>query len=181
MPTFKDPKKLAKYLEIALGETQKETIITTQARLGSSDVSPIDTGRFRSSWFAAEGSSSNAAAPEGANSPNTNANGLAVDATKTYHLTNNLPYAQAIAVEGRVVSKSPTWFTSFRNNDIPKIGDMRLPKQSSGDFSYELSSGSEVTLRRSPTTLCTWLASAQIMCSSTTLVKPRQDLMCPMR
>ena len=123
MPRFKDPKKLAKYLEIALGETQKETIVTTQARLGRADVSPIETGRFRSSWFAAEGVSSDAVAPEKANKINRDAEGLQVDFKKTYHLTNNLPYAESIAVEGRVVNKPITWFTSFRNETIPKIGD----------------------------------------------------------
>ena len=95
--------------------------MTTQAKLGSTQVSPYDTGRFRSSWFAAEGSASSAVAPEGANSPNTDATGLRVDSSKTYHLTNSLPYAESVAIEGNVVSQPKTWFTSFRNETIPRI------------------------------------------------------------
>lgn len=128
MPRFTDPEKLKRYLEIALGETQKQTIVSVQARLSRANVSPIDTGRFRSSWFAAEGISSDAVAPEGANKINRDAQGLEVDARKTYHLTNNLPYAESVAVEGRVVSKAPTWFTSFRNDTIPKIGNETAKK-----------------------------------------------------
>lgn len=126
MTRFKDPKALKKYLEKALGEAQKETIITTQSRLGSSAVSPIDSGRLRSSWFAAEGAPSNAEAGVGANSPSTDAKGLGIDPRKTYHLTNNLPYAQRVAIEGHVVQKPATWFTSFRNDTIPKIGEQAL-------------------------------------------------------
>jgi hypothetical protein len=121
MPVFRDPKKLQAHLKKALDALQAETLITTQARLGSAAVSPIDTGRFRSSWFAAEGQASSEVAPEGANSPNTDATGLRVDSRKNYHLTNSLPYAQSVAVEGRVVSKPTNWFTSFRNETIPRI------------------------------------------------------------
>ena len=110
---------------------QFEVIKTTQAQLGSTDVSPWSTGRLRSSWFAAEGSASSAVAPEGTDSPNTDATGLRVDSSKTYHLTNNLPYAQPIALgvnlppswggQHRVRSAPKTWFTSFRNEAIPRI------------------------------------------------------------
>ena len=121
MAVFKDPKKLERHLRKALDALQAETLITTQAELGSSAVSPIDTGRFRSSWFAAEGTASNAVASEGANSPNTDATGLRVDSRKNYHLTNNLPYAQEIALNNKAVSKAPTWFKDFRSSRIPKI------------------------------------------------------------
>lgn len=121
MPTFNDPKKLEAHIKKALDALQAETLITVQARLGSSAVSPVDTGRFRSSWFAAEGTASNAEAPKGTNSPSTDAKGLKVDSRRTYHLTNNLPYAQSVAIEGKVVSKPTTWFTDFRNQTIPKI------------------------------------------------------------
>ena len=121
MPTFKNAKDLEKHIKKAMDALQAEVLITTQARLGSAAVSPIDTGRFRSSWFAAEGQSSNAVAPEGANSPNTDATGLKVDSSKNYHLTNNLAYAEVLAVEGRTISKSPSWFKEFRDQTIPKI------------------------------------------------------------
>jgi hypothetical protein len=121
MPRFNNAKDLERHLKKALDSLQAEVLITTQAKLGSTQVSPYDTGRFRSSWFAAEGSASSAVAPEGADSPNTDATGLRVDSRKTYHLTNSLVYAQSVAIEGNVVSQPKTWFTSFRNETIPRI------------------------------------------------------------
>ena len=121
MPRFDNAKDLEKHLKKALDALQAEVLITTQAKLGSTQVSPYDTGRFRSSWFAAEGSASSAVAPEGADSPNTDATGLRVDSRKTYHLTNSLVYAQSVAIEGNVVSQPKTWFTSFRNETLPRI------------------------------------------------------------
>ena len=127
MPTFNNPKDLERHLKKALDALVAETLITTQAELGSAAVSPVDTGRFRSSWFAAEGNASSAVAPEGTDSPNTDAMGLRVDSSKTYHLTNSLPYAQAIAVEGKTnpkvntKSKPGNWFHDFVNVKVPKI------------------------------------------------------------
>ena len=121
MPKFNNAKDLERHLKKALDALQAEVLITAQAKLGSTAVSPYDTGRFRSSWFAAEGSASSAVASEGADSANTDATGLRVDSSKTYHLTNSLVYAQSVAIEGNVVSQPKTWFTSFRNETIPRI------------------------------------------------------------
>ena len=127
MAKFTDANELKKHIKKALDALQAEVLITTQRRLGSDAVSPVDTGRFRSSWFAAEGSASNAVASEGADSGNEDAKGLKIDSSKTYHLTNNLPYAEAIAIEGRTnpeknkKSKPPGWFKEFRDQTIPTI------------------------------------------------------------
>jgi len=121
MPVFRDAAALERHLKKALDALQAEVLITTQARLGSAAVSPRDSGRFRSSWFAAEGTASSEVASEGTDSPNTDATGLRVDSSKEYHLTNSLPYAQSVAIEGNVVSQPKTWFTSFRNEAIPRI------------------------------------------------------------
>jgi len=121
MPRFTRASDLRKHLEEAANSLQQQVVMTTQDQLGSEEVSPVDTGRFRSSWFAAEGSPSRAVAPEGANSPNDDAKSLRIRGDKTYFLSNSLPYAQAIAIEGRVVSKPTNWFASFRNSNIPKI------------------------------------------------------------
>jgi len=121
MPRFDNAKDLERHLKKAMDALQAEVLITAQAKLGSTQVSPYDTGRFRSSWFAAEGSASSAVASEGADSPNTDAADLQVDSRKTYHLTNSLVYAQSVAIEGNVVSQPKTWFTSFRNETIPRI------------------------------------------------------------
>jgi hypothetical protein len=120
---FKDPAALAAHLKKAMDAQLAETLITIQSELGSTKVSPYDTGRFRSSWFASEGIPSSEVAPEGADSPNTDATGLQVDSSKTYYLTSNLPYAQAVAIEGKVVSQPTTWFTDFLNSRVPKIAD----------------------------------------------------------
>jgi len=121
MAKFTSVDELEKHLKKALDALQAEILVTVQAELGSAAVSPVDSGRFRSSWFAAEGQASEAVAPEGADSPSNDAMGLRVDATKEYHLTNSLAYAQSVAIEGNVVSQPRTWFTSFRNSRIPKI------------------------------------------------------------
>ena len=110
-----------KRLEEALDRLQQEVIVTTQAELGSARVSPVDTGRFRSSWFAAEGSPSSEVAPEGTNKINRDAKDLQIRGERTYYLSNNLPYAQSVAIEGRVVNKPTNWFASFVNSRIPKI------------------------------------------------------------
>lgn len=123
MPKFDDVEKLKRHLKAAMDAEMAEILVTSQAELGSTAVSPYDTGRFRSSWFAAESQSSNEVAPEGADSPNTDAMGLKVDSRKEYFLTNNLPYAESVAIEGKVVSQPKTWFTDFRNQRLPKIAD----------------------------------------------------------
>ena len=121
MPRFTRASDLQRHLEKALDRLQQETIVQTQKELGSDTISPKQTGRFRSSWFAAEGTPSRDEAPEGTNSPNTDAKGLRVQGDRTYYLSNSLPYAQAITIEGRVVSKPANWFASFRNSRIPAI------------------------------------------------------------
>ena len=127
MSKFNNARDLERHLKKAMDTLQTEVIVNTQARLGSDAVSPVDTGRFRSSWFASEGTASSAVAPEGADKENEDAKGLRIDSSKTYHLTHPLVYAQAIAIEGRTnpvkntKSKPATWFTSFRNETIPSI------------------------------------------------------------
>ena len=121
MPKFNNAKDLERHLKKAMDALQAEVLITAQAKLGSTQVSPYSTGRFRSSWFAAEGSASSAVHPEGADSPNTDATRLRVDSSKTYHLTSSLPYSQSAAIEGNVRSQPRTWFTSFSNETIPQI------------------------------------------------------------
>ena len=121
MPRFDNAKDLERHLKKALDRLQSEVIVTVQSELGSTKVSPYDTGRFRSSWFASEGASTGAVAPEGTDSPNTDATGLRVDASKTYTISNSLPYAQSVAIEGKVVSQPANWFFDFQNARIPKI------------------------------------------------------------
>lgn len=131
MPHFRDLRQLAQHLEDAATSQLRLSIIEAQAQLGSKAVSPVDTSRLRSSWFASEGAPSDKVAPEGSTTPQTDANALKVVMGRDYHLTNSLPYARPVALgvdlppswggESRVVSKAPTWFIDWRNNDLPKI------------------------------------------------------------
>ena len=121
MPRFDNSRDLERHLKKALDRLQSEVIVTVQSELGSTKVSPYSTGRFRSSWFASEGASTGAVAPEGTDSPNTDATGLRVDASKTYTISNSLPYAQSVAIEGKVVSQPKNWFFDFQNARVPRI------------------------------------------------------------
>jgi len=131
MPKFKDPKKLKRYLELAMTETVKVQLVTAQAALGSTRISPRDTGRFRSSWFAAKGNPSDAVAAENTDRPQTNAKDLSYNSKRSYHLTNSLPYAAAIALginlppswggQNQVKSAPPNWFKDFRDVQMLKI------------------------------------------------------------
>ena len=121
MPRFTDPKKLEAYLKKAADATVAESIITAQRQLGSTAISPYRDGRFRSSWFAAEGTPSREEPAENADAPNTDATNLRVDARKTYYLSSSLPYTQSVTIEGKVVSKPTTWFKDFRESTMPKI------------------------------------------------------------
>jgi len=121
MPKFTRAADLEKHLKRALDATVYETIRTAQGDLGSTEVSPYKDGRFRSSWFAAEGAASSAVAPEGTDSPNTDADGLRVDSRKQYHLTNSLPYAQRLCVEDYAVSQPKNWFIDYVNVEMPKV------------------------------------------------------------
>ena len=129
MPRFNRARDLQAHLEKALGELQKETVVTAQARLGSTALSPRDSGRLRSSWFASAGDASTAVAPEGADAPQTDAEALTIDWRREYHLINNLPYTLPIALGvnlppswggvHRVVSAPRDWFIRFRDIELP--------------------------------------------------------------
>ena len=121
MATFSDPRALRKHIEEAVAYQMRLGVIEAQAKLGSVEVSPYSTGRFRSSWFASKGNASGATAPEGTNAPRDDAQALRVQAGDEIHLTNSLPYAEALCVEGRVVSQPRTWFKSFRSRRLPSI------------------------------------------------------------
>ena len=132
MPRFTRARDLRRHLEKALGELQKETVITSQAWLGNSNNVPRDSGRMRSSWFAQVGSASSAVAAEDADKENEDAQSLELRWDQDVHLTNNLPYAQPIALgvnlppswggSHRVVSAPVDWFYGqFLEGEVPRI------------------------------------------------------------
>jgi len=124
----KRPIDLPKDIDAFLNKVVSGTIKTMQEELGSKKVSPYDTGRLRSSWFAAEGNPSGAVAAEGTDSPNTDASSLKVDWRRRYYLTSNLPYSQVVCEEGRVNTQPVTWFRDFIYSRAPKIIDTQVKK-----------------------------------------------------
>ena len=82
--------------------------------MSSTNVSPVDEGRLRSNWFAATGSSSDATT-DNLNAPQTDAEQLLLNYKKTYHLTNNLDYAERLAFGNYAVSKPKDWFRAYFN------------------------------------------------------------------
>ena len=136
MATFRDPNSLQAHIEKALADLHKSIVVTAQAELGQ--ITPRDTGRLRSSWFAQVGSGSNEVAPEGKDSPNTDAQQLPLQFKEDIYLTNNLPYAQPIALGvnlppswngvPRVKAASQSWFYDFRQSRLPKIRDEEMAK-----------------------------------------------------
>ena len=123
MAKFNNSRDLKRHLKKATDALIAEVITTTQGRLGSDAISPKDSGRLRSSWFASEGTPSNDVPPEDADSPNTDATGLRVDSDKTYFLTSSLPYTQEITLGMKAVNKPATWFISEINEGLPRTAD----------------------------------------------------------
>jgi len=97
-----------------LNKVVKYSLVTWQADLSSAKVSPIQDGRLRSNWFAKAGSSSDETT-EDLNSPRTDAEQLPLDWKRTYHLTNNLDYAERLAFGNYAVSKPKDWFRAYFN------------------------------------------------------------------
>lgn len=110
---------LDKDLKRALDKTLRQTVIDIESTLQSSKVSPTDTGRFRSNWMVGAGNANRATSE--ATTPTERAPSLSITIDEEYWISNNLDYAEKLAVEGRTVNKSPTWFTDFRNVTISKI------------------------------------------------------------
>ena len=140
MPRFTDARKLTNYLREAEAAVLRETVIKTQSRLIK--ISPVDSGRFRASWFATEGSPSTATASAGSSAPSTDATQLRVNAGSVYFLVNNLPYAKPVALginlpeswgptprskkigKGKNSRVDPNWYINFRDTTIPKIQEL---------------------------------------------------------
>jgi hypothetical protein len=78
--------------------------------------SPVDTGRFRSSWIHNEDGDTDAMTPENKAGRYPQRPPVApaqVDAKKEQLLINNLPYATRLCMEGWSKKAAPDWFTSI--------------------------------------------------------------------
>lgn len=110
-----------------MNKVVKYSLITWQADLSSTDVSPIQDGRLRSNWFASAGSSTNATT-DSLNSPRTDAEQLPFDYRQKYHLTNNLDYAERLAFGNYAVSKPKNWFPAYWNANGQNVVDAAVRK-----------------------------------------------------
>ena len=110
-----------------MNKVVKYSLVTWQADLSSTKVSPVDEGRLRSNWFATAGTSSDATTDD-QNAPQTDANDLALDYRRTYHLTNNLDYAERLCFDNYAVSKSPNWFPAYWNANGQNVVDQAMRK-----------------------------------------------------
>ena len=110
-----------------MNKVVKYSLITWQADLSSTDVSPVDEGRLRSNWFAKPDSSSNATSDQ-LNTPQTDAEQLPLDYRRQYHLTNNLDYAERLAFGNYAVSKPKDWFRAYWNANGQNVVDAAVRK-----------------------------------------------------
>ena len=80
--------------------------------------SPVDTGRFRASWFHVQSKGTpdtNAVQPDGKdNYPVEELDASQVDGTKNQLLINNLPYAQRLCEEGWSQKVPADWFQRIK-------------------------------------------------------------------
>jgi len=76
--------------------------------------SPVDTGRFAVSWQIGENTSDGQPAPEGKYGrqirPPQGINPKNIKANNTYHIHNNLPYAEPLCYQGHSKQVDPNWF-----------------------------------------------------------------------
>lgn len=100
-------------------------VLETDSRLKQS--SPVDTGRFRMSWAISEnGTPGYDAGPQAGGGAITPARRLDYDrerAGNSYHIHNNLPYAEPVAYG---TSLPPSWGGQYRTkqNTVPGFPDL---------------------------------------------------------
>ena len=110
----------AKALGLLTPKVAKKTLIQMQSEISSTAVSPRDTGRFRSNWYAGK-NTPDRSTTEATDQPQTDAVELSESKGAKYYLSNNLPYAAGLAYGGKAVSQPKNWFPSFINSRVPNI------------------------------------------------------------
>jgi len=113
-------------LDRFLNHVLRNTMVTFQSDLSSTKVSPVETGRLRSNWFASVGT--NNETTDSTNSPQTDARQLPLDWRKQNNLVNNLPYAEKLAFGDYAVSKDPNWFRAYFNANGQDVVDKAVKK-----------------------------------------------------
>ena len=109
---------LIEQLQKALEQSVSESVAAADADL--KDSSPVDSGRFRASWFQEQSKSgvpdTNAVQPEGKDSYPVPAklSPDQIDGSADQVLINNLPYAQRLCEQGWSKKVPEDWFTRIK-------------------------------------------------------------------
>ena len=113
---MKDISKAPGDLEKMLNGMLKNTLISFHSDLGSSKISPYDTGRFAASWFV---------------NGQSNADSLTVNYKNKYTISNPLPYAERLCFGGWAVSQPKDWFPAYFNGKGQRIVNKAVRKAES--------------------------------------------------
>ena len=124
--------KLGKVIGDAIDKGFRAAIIDTQKQL--SERNPVDSGRMASSWFINGGSPSGKVRPEewaepGAGRVQVEEFDGEIPAEGKWYLTNNVPYAEIIALNSTRSSGGSggaNWFTDVQNVIAPKLIQSRI-------------------------------------------------------
>ena len=131
---FRGP-ELIREIDEALDKGLARFLILTQGKL--SKASPVDSGRFASSWFIGAGvpdRSTAAERPKGARDVQVSKPTQKITIASDHYLSNNLPYAERVCFDPKYAkggSGGATWFTTIVNNlgrDAEKSFDFFLKK-----------------------------------------------------
>ena len=115
-------KKLMRDLGAAMDKGQAKLLIDTQSKLSA--ASPVKTGRLASSWMIGHNNIDPSVAAErqkGTTRVEIEPYTEPITYTGTWHISNNLPYAQRAAKDPGYVGNAGgntagDWFTSIENN-----------------------------------------------------------------
>ena len=131
---FRGP-ELIREIDAAMDKGFARFLILTQGKL--SKASPVDSGRFASSWFIGAGvpnRSTAAERPKGARDVQVSKPTDKITLDRDYFLSNNLPYAERVCFDPKYAkngSGGAAWFTTIVNNlgrDADKSFDFFLKK-----------------------------------------------------
>ena len=130
---FRGP-ELIKEIDEAIDKGLARFLIKTQSKLNKS--SPVDTGRFASSWFISQGvPDTSSVAPEreeGTSQVTVTPYSGKITADSDWWIQNNLPYAERVCFDPKWAKNGAGgagWFTTIANN---------LTKQAERDLNYFL-------------------------------------------
>ena len=131
---FRGP-ELIREIDAAMDKGFARFVVKTQGKL--SKASPVDSGRFASSWFIGAGVPNRSTAadrPKGARDVQVSKPTEKITMASDHFISNNLPYAERVCFDPKYAkggSGGAAWFTTIVNNlgrDADKSFDFFLKK-----------------------------------------------------